>query len=435
MRTKKALILLCMLCSTLFTVAQTNVSGGIYSNTTWLKANNPYVVIGNVTVFPGVNLTLQPGVVIKFNNGTKLDIRGSLTSKGTPIDTIVFTSSSASPTMSIWDGVLISNDLGGSAEFKYSAIEYADKAITNVCCWNGGPLNIKRSVFRNNQIAVGGYAGWVVNIDSSMFTNNKYTIIQADKRIKNSTFKNNYVGIGDETGVERISVFNSLFCNNTKAVDFIQTDSLMNCTLVNNKVAYKSFINASGSNVIENNAITDNDTGIVSGSNLESIVNNTICNTYKNVVYLFNANKTMINNCWCTTFTSTIANKIHDGYDNVNYGLINFIPLTSCDSTAKPVVVNCTDIITGMSNYPTPPKPISLKMYPNPFNDYFVVTSNTTENDLVIKIYNMLGQEVKFIEGFNGRAVIDGKEMSEGVYFMQLIQKNIVIDQLKLIKN
>ena len=45
--------------------AQTNVSGALYSNTTWTAANSPYIVTANVIVFDGVQLTIEPGVTVK----------------------------------------------------------------------------------------------------------------------------------------------------------------------------------------------------------------------------------------------------------------------------------------------------------------------------------------------------------------------------------
>jgi hypothetical protein len=45
-------------------LAQTNVSGGIYSNTTWTTAGSPYIVTDTIKVFPGVTLTIQPGGAI-----------------------------------------------------------------------------------------------------------------------------------------------------------------------------------------------------------------------------------------------------------------------------------------------------------------------------------------------------------------------------------
>ena len=55
--------------------AQTNVSGGIFSNTTWTKANSPYIVTDTVVVFPGVTLTIQPGVIVKFATNKRIEIR------------------------------------------------------------------------------------------------------------------------------------------------------------------------------------------------------------------------------------------------------------------------------------------------------------------------------------------------------------------------
>jgi hypothetical protein len=55
--------------------AQTTVSGGIFSNTTWTAANSPYIVTGNIVLFPGYVLTIQPGVTVKFSDSTNIEIR------------------------------------------------------------------------------------------------------------------------------------------------------------------------------------------------------------------------------------------------------------------------------------------------------------------------------------------------------------------------
>src|SRR5256885_5067751 len=83
--------------------AQTNVSGGIFSNTTWTLTNSPYIVVDTVVVFPGVTLTIEPGVTVKFADGMYLEIRqGTFIAAGTATDSITFTSNSASPTMGIY---------------------------------------------------------------------------------------------------------------------------------------------------------------------------------------------------------------------------------------------------------------------------------------------------------------------------------------------
>lgn len=45
----------------------TDVSGEINIDTTWALANSPYVMTGDVTVMPGVTLTIEPGVQVHFN--------------------------------------------------------------------------------------------------------------------------------------------------------------------------------------------------------------------------------------------------------------------------------------------------------------------------------------------------------------------------------
>ena len=93
---KLALISLILLfCNTTF--AQTNVAGGIFSNTTWSLANSPYVMTGPVVVFPNVTLTIEPGVVVKVKELSSntaeqvyLELRGKLVAKGNSLNPISF---------------------------------------------------------------------------------------------------------------------------------------------------------------------------------------------------------------------------------------------------------------------------------------------------------------------------------------------------------
>ncbi len=70
----------------------TNVSGVISANTTWSLANSPYLVTGDVTVNPGITLTIEPGVVVKFHASKNLIINGALNAIGTTENRIIFTS-------------------------------------------------------------------------------------------------------------------------------------------------------------------------------------------------------------------------------------------------------------------------------------------------------------------------------------------------------
>ena len=70
----------------------TQVSGAITADTTWTTANSPYIITGDVTVNAGVRLTIEPGVVVKFNATRSLIINGILDAQGIADNRIVFTS-------------------------------------------------------------------------------------------------------------------------------------------------------------------------------------------------------------------------------------------------------------------------------------------------------------------------------------------------------
>src|SRR5690348_12373674 len=89
--------------------AQTNVSGFINANTTWTVAGSPYIVVGNVLVSHGYTLTIQPGVVVKFNSAKTLQIDGELIANGTAQNRITFTSNSTTPAAGDWGQIQFSD--------------------------------------------------------------------------------------------------------------------------------------------------------------------------------------------------------------------------------------------------------------------------------------------------------------------------------------
>ena len=63
----------------------------IGSNTTWKKTESPYIITDSIIVFSGVTLTIEPGVIVKFDKDKALDIYGTLIARGTPDEKITFT--------------------------------------------------------------------------------------------------------------------------------------------------------------------------------------------------------------------------------------------------------------------------------------------------------------------------------------------------------
>ncbi|UCG68776.1 MAG: hypothetical protein JSV09_13380, partial [Thermoplasmata archaeon] len=82
----------------------TVVSGYYYSDTIWTLANSPYIVTDDITIVPGVTLTIEPGVVVKFDGPYELVVDGYLIAQGTVTNNIVFTSNSTTPSVGDWLG-------------------------------------------------------------------------------------------------------------------------------------------------------------------------------------------------------------------------------------------------------------------------------------------------------------------------------------------
>lgn len=77
--------------------------GTISVDTTWTAAGGPYVVSNNLTVATGVTLTLEPGVVVLFDQGRGLTVNGRLLAQGTAEQPIVFTRNAGATT---WNQIL-----------------------------------------------------------------------------------------------------------------------------------------------------------------------------------------------------------------------------------------------------------------------------------------------------------------------------------------
>lgn len=108
--------------------AQTNVSGGIYQNTTWTLANSPYQVNGSVVVFPGNTLTVEPGVTILINNtnaqNVYIETRGTLNLIGTSQAPIIV-KAMVDTTNIGWEGFKCTSSQGGILNADYFHISNA----------------------------------------------------------------------------------------------------------------------------------------------------------------------------------------------------------------------------------------------------------------------------------------------------------------------
>jgi hypothetical protein len=101
---KKIITLLSLTLLASFSYSQTFFNGGIYSNANWTLANSPYIITGNVVVFPGVTLNIEPGVEIRIKEGPNftyyaIESRGTINMIGEPDALITVRADSAVTTV------------------------------------------------------------------------------------------------------------------------------------------------------------------------------------------------------------------------------------------------------------------------------------------------------------------------------------------------
>jgi parallel beta-helix repeat protein len=114
-------VIIALLCNNASVLAQTSVGGSITSSTTWMVAGSPYIVTATVTVQNNATLTIQAGVVVRFNSGTSLTVAagppgGYLVCQGTTSSPVIFTSyrdsnygGSGGAQPGDWEGIIIKN--------------------------------------------------------------------------------------------------------------------------------------------------------------------------------------------------------------------------------------------------------------------------------------------------------------------------------------
>jgi hypothetical protein len=339
---------------------QTYVSGGIYSNTVWTQANSPYVVTDTVVVFPGVTLTIQPGVTVKFDNNKRLEIRqAKLIALGTVTDSITFTSNAATPTPGIWLDIYL-NNCPNPINFNYCNVKYSHWGIggigtisiknssfinnVNGCSGMGGPL-IDSCNFKNNTNGVQGISGGVIS--HCKFTNNQTGMLDVyDTQVKNCIINSNQTGI--YLNHSSVYIKNSIIDSNSIVGMSLNLDddSVVNCQIKYNGIGldltgpiYNYNTRTITENVIENNTI-----GIKNHSPYNNIFCNKICNnTDYDMYYATSLAGSVTQNYWCTTDSAIISSHIYDGYDNVSLGLLTFIPI----DTSQCYLNGCALLVTA----------------------------------------------------------------------------------------
>ncbi|MGQ1784062.1 T9SS type A sorting domain-containing protein [Saccharicrinis sp. GN24d3] len=155
--------------------------GTVSANTTLTLANSPYNIISNVTVNPGITLTIESGVEIRMGSNLYFHVRGTLNATG-----VTFTANTATPSPGYYDGIYVS--YSGYAEFgdvnmDGCTIEYARQMHVRK-----GSMSLVNCTLQNFSVyGLDIYSAGTVHLENTSISGTPYPIYFRDTNGGNFT--------------------------------------------------------------------------------------------------------------------------------------------------------------------------------------------------------------------------------------------------------
>jgi hypothetical protein len=215
---------------------------------TWTLAGSPYIVQTIITVQAGQVLTIEPGVIIKFQSSTKLEVNGQLIAAGTNSSPIIFQAT---------DTVGWSNDL--TVNGGWSGVHFHQ--------YGGGGTDVSILDYCTIQDVKYGY-GFPVMYSNALTT-------ERGLKIHNCTIRHNTTGTSGSIAdpplflrtyltTDTIDVYNCILTDNTSVFGTIQSSNygggytkISKCHIYQNYLGSGIYANLNNM-LIENNEIDHN---------------------------------------------------------------------------------------------------------------------------------------------------------------------------------
>jgi hypothetical protein len=385
-------------------ISQTNVSGGIFANTTWTLANSPYIITNNIVVFPAVTLNVQPSVEIRVKGtnsgslGYYIEARGVINMIGNASNKITVRTDTTIDSLSAWQGFIIKTAQGGALNYDYVKFSNANY-LFNYDLSSPNTLNLHNSEFNSS------------NVNPSLIKNSRF--------ISNATAINN-----PSNGV----IDSCTFKFNDKGIEAALNMQIKNSILDSNNLALQA---GYGSTAMKNK-IVNNQIGVALGpvsvgQIAPNVIDNRICLNGFNIDNRTDLNLFIPTNCFCESDSTIIESKILDGYDDVSKGLISYgIFDTICTTVLK--IVNKAPINLSINEN----KNATFRFYPNPVKDFLRFSNENNFESL--EVTDIQGSLVKKIALKTGQNQHDLSELNKGIYFVRLSSNDGKTSFYKLVK-
>ena len=153
-------------------------SGGtLHSDELW---SGQHSLSADVTVPPGLTLTILPGTIITVADGKALEVEGSLVIQGNAEAGVNFTDSTGAA-FTGWKGIFLAS--GADADVSYATFTHAERALA---LETGASLSVSHSAFMENRVGLHA-CGETASVSDCVFTANEWYAIKEDAISENGT--------------------------------------------------------------------------------------------------------------------------------------------------------------------------------------------------------------------------------------------------------